>query len=215
MSESAIECFLDTCIFMSYANYIENYSSKCEQCFNRLEYRKYTSETVIGELDRKAGKRIVIYKNLLLHFALGGRPEDFTNLPDVYINESDLKNLIQILEYFRKLPPPRILSQFRLFLHIFETRLKDAKKNILKIVPKSTDLQTRGYIQVCVNNNVSDAQIIMDAFEWSTGRASPIFVTIDITDIYKNKGEIMRTLINGKFLDSDPFCIKHIIELVG
>ncbi|HEC87172.1 MAG TPA: hypothetical protein ENI49_04820 [Thermoplasmatales archaeon] len=207
------DLFLDTCIFLSYANQFEKHSDECEELFEKREYDKYTSENVIKELETRIKRRKMVYLNLLSCLSSGKNLDELSPSSEIYLNENDKRHIQELIDYLRKHPIEGTLSQFRLFLQLIERRINLAKNSLLEITPRSSDVYMKDIIKARIEND-SDARIIMDAFEWSKTMNSPSFVTLDVGDIYRNKKAILRLLRDYKFLDEDPFRILYIKDLI-
>jgi len=207
------DLFLDTCVFLSYANQFEGYSDECEELFEKREYDKYSSETVIKELETRIKRRKIVYLRLLLYLSSGKNLDEFFPSSEIYLSENDKRHIRELIEYLRKHAVENILSQFRLFMQIVEYRINLAKNSLLQITPESSDVYMKDIIKARIDND-SDTRVIMDAFEWSKTMNSPSFVTLDVGDIYRNKKAILRLLRDYKFLDEDPFRILHIKDLI-
>ena len=214
------DLFLDTCIFLSHAHGFEKFSGLCEKVFNEDNYKRYTSQNVINELDSGLKRRNEAYKKLILLFDnnidIGTIKEIIENIgKDTYLTDNDKQHLLEIVKYLRsQLNSEDIPTRFNNWRKAANLRLGEARKGLTKIAPRNKDVYVKYIIQSNINNKY-DSEIIMDAFEFSIEMGHLSFVTTDYTDIYNNKSFILEQLTIYRELKPGSFDIFHIINFIN
>jgi hypothetical protein len=214
------DLFLDTCIFLSHAHGFERFSGLCEKLFNEDDYKRYTSQTVINELDGGSKRRKDAYKKLILMLdntisidAIKGIIEKLGE--DTYLTDNDKQHILEIVEHLRsRLNSEDMPTRFNNWRKAANLRLGEARKGLTKIAPRNNDVYVKYIIQSNINNKY-DSEIIMDAFEFSIEMDHLSFVTTDYTDIYKNKLFILEQLTIYRGLKPESFGIFHIIDFIN
>ncbi len=212
------DLFLDTCIFLSYVHGFEKFSKLCQKVFVENKYNKYTSQTVMGELDRTSKRRKENYKKFILMLDKSTSIDNLEGIiddldKDSYLTDNDKKHLLDIVIYLRNQSNSEEMQiRFNTWRKAADLRLQEARKVLTKIVPKNGDTQVKYILEFNINNK-NDSEIIMDAFEFSTELDCLYFVTSDYTDIYKNRAFILEKLVDYRNLDSGSFDIFHIEDL--
>lgn len=212
------DLFLDTCIFLSHAHGFEKFSKLCQRVFAENKYNKYTSETVIGELDRTSRRRKENYKKFILLLDKSTSIEDLKEIIEDldmngHLTDNDKNHLLDIAMYLRSQSNSEEMQiRFNTWRKAADLRLMEARKALTKIAPRNGDVWVKHIIQFNINNK-NDSEIIMDAFEFSTELDCLCFVTSDYTDIYRNRSFILEKLVDYMNLDPESFEIFHIEDL--
>ena len=83
---------------------------------------------------------------------------------------------------------------------------------IMQIAPRKNDVYFKDIIRSVIIND-DDSWIVNDAVHWSLNIDNAIFVTSD-GDIYNNREELLRKVIDFKSLTEAPMQIIHIRQLI-
>lgn len=198
------DAFVDSCIFIAYATEFEDFHSKCITFFEDTECEKYTSESVEGELKRKLKRRNALYKDYSKFLA--SKSNDYS--ASIYLNENDIRHLQDFREHLASTPVHEQLTFLRLFGKKLEFRIKKAMRFIREIIPRNGDAYFKAIINSVISNE-NDSWILNDAVHLSLNNNNVVFVTLD-GEIYHNREELLRKVIDFKFLTDAPMRIAHL-----
>jgi len=205
--------FLDTCVFFAYAYPHENWNRECVHFFES-NYRRFTGQRVKSEINKRLRKRRQLYIDLAAHLDRGGNPDEFIASPKM--NPNDRQHFESQLSILRGKPKADVLTYLRDKDRITRKGISEAFRRIQRpLIAMSYDPLCENIVQALVENR-SDAQILVDALVWSEKRSVSTFVTLDWTDIIKNRTRIIRALCRYKMIVSPqnfPLSIKHVIEI--
>lgn len=199
--------FIDSCVFIGYATDFEVTHVACVTFFEQTQYEKYTSESVERELIRKSKRRDVLYNDYSNFLAHGGRCLYIVS-PSIYLNQNDERHLNDLRKRLSSIPAHEQLTFLRQFGKILKIRIKKAMGFIREIIPRNNDAYYKDIIRSVIIND-DDSWIVNDAFQWSLSRSNVFFITSD-SEIYNNRDELLRKLIDFKSLRESPMQIIHV-----
>ena len=205
--------FLDTCVFFAYAYPEDNWNKECIVFFND-GHDRFTGLRVESEIKNRLHKRRQLYRDLAAYLDGEGDPEDF--VAGMQINPNDRRHLERQISILRDKPKDDVLTHFRDKDTVTRRGIFDAFQKIQRpLISMSFDPLCENIVQIFVQNR-SDAQILVDAMMWSEKRSSSNFLTLDWTDIIRNRNAIIAALCRHRMIESTndfPLAIKHIAEI--
>jgi len=205
--------FIDACIFFAYAYPDDYWNRKCTEFFNN-RCDRFTGLRVESEINNRLHKRRQLYKDLAAYLDGDGKPEDF--MTSMQMNSNDRRHLERQISILRDKSKVDVLMYIRDKDGMTRKGIWDAFQKIQRpLVAMSFDPPCENIIQTFVQNR-SDAQILVDAMVWSEKRSASKFVTLDWTDIIRNRMNIIAALCRYKLIrpiDEFPLAIKHVAEI--
>lgn len=198
--------FLDTCVFIAYSTEFEEFYSACVTFFQQTECKKYTSENVRDELNRKLERRNELYQDYSKYLARGGN-EGYKVSSDINMNKNDFRHLKQLIKQLSDIPAHKKITFIRQFGKRLELRIETAIGILEEVIPKNHDSYFKGIINTVIKND-DDCWIIDDAFHWSQNKVNAVFMTLD-GEIYYNRKKLLKVLKDYMDLSDSPIQIIH------
>ncbi len=203
--------FADSCIFIAYGTDFEDFHPHCVAFFEQMNCEKHTSESVKGELDRKLKRRNLLYIDYS-KFLTGTGAGEYRVSPGIHMNANDLRHLKDLIRTLSSISAHEQLTFLRLFGKNLKLQISKAMGFITQIAPRNNDVYFKDIIRSVIVND-DDSWIVNDAVHWSLSIDNAIFVTSD-GDIYNNREELLRKVIDFKSLTEAPMQIIHIRQLI-
>lgn len=205
--------FLDTCLFFAYSYFWETENSRTKQVFESSE-KLVTSHNVEREIDTRRNRRKKFYIQLSKHISSGGTLNNFQPI-DIHLTQNDNRHITQFKNEIEHqcTTPEEILRFLRTFISLVDKKISYCKSKLEHIVPSGDDI-TLHDIFCGILNNTNDAKILIDAVVWSESVTyTPYFVTLDWTDIIRNKKMLYDVIKNTRGMDPHPLEIKYLREI--
>lgn len=199
--------FVDSCVFIGYATDFETLHSACVTFFEEMDYEKYTSKSVEGELGRKLKKRKELYDDYS-QFLARGRKGEYIVSTSIYINKNDSRHLKDLIIHLANIPAHKQLTFLRQFGKILKFRIDKAMRFIKDVIPRNNDAYFKDILRAIIKNDY-DSWILNDAIQWALSNSNIVFVTSD-SEIYDNREELLRVVMEYKLLTQAPIQIIHI-----
>jgi len=207
-----LEIFLDSCVLQSYAIFFEDINHNCCQIvLNSPKYEKYTSQNVIDEVNQKKKKRLKLYDIILDHLI---DKNDITSFDpaqyEIFLNDNDRNHLFELIDYLAK--QPNILESIRIFHRAYGSLLHDAISKLREIYPSTH----QPYLVALLADEFhkEDAKIVIDAYYWSNGRDTPIYVTLERRSLFEGRKSVMKTLHDYCELPPTALQLLNLHELI-
>ncbi len=128
------------------------------------------------------------------------------------MNENDFRHLKELMRTLSSIPAHEQLTFLRLLGKNLKLRISKAMGFIMQIAPRNNDVYFKDIIRSIIIND-DDSWIVNDAVHWSLNIDNAIFVTSD-GDIYNNREELLRKVVDFKSLTEAPMQIIHIRQLI-
>jgi hypothetical protein len=150
---------------------------------------------------------------LCKHIARGQTLEQFTSES---LNPNDLRHFKAILNEISDQPPENVLAYLRDKTAVTQMGIQKAMCQINQHIVQRANDDTCTDILVAMITNRADAEILVDALYFSEKRPLT-FVTLDSTDVTKNRNQIVRAIRNYRLLENTEVLtlgIQHLGEIV-
>jgi hypothetical protein len=171
------EVFLDSSTLWAFVGppRLEPDYSVCKTIFARDDVKRFTSETVSNEVKQSESRRARLYSDLVAHFRLKNKPEEFDAshfsrhvadrgrqlLRGMHGSEADI-------EFLRKLG------------EMERARIRTARTRIeMPLVPAKKDPYFEDLLRGALDIELGDAKVVTDYMFWAPARSDAKFLTSD------------------------------------
>ena len=157
-------------------------------------FSNHTSTKVVNEVHKVKTKRLKMYITILNFINTGGSITNASLIEfEIYLNDNDLNHLKSLYEYL-------ILQKDILpFLRAYQRQYKESVETAINLILLFPSVEKtifarfnfwfRGYIK-------EDAEIIVDAYYWSSGKIDPNYITLERRALVNNKDRVLHILRN-------------------
>lgn len=119
-----------------------------------------------------------------------------------------IKDIRELINNLSGTPTHEQLTFLRRFGKLLKLRIEKAMDFITEVVPKNGDSYFKDIIKSVIPND-DDSWILNDAIHWSLNKTNVVFVTLD-GEIYHNREELLRKVMDFKYLNEAPMKIAHL-----
>ncbi len=188
--------FLDTCIYINYGLSFDPFNTECT-CFFNSNHKKYTSKSVVNEIEKFKSFMSRISRDLSLALTRNKCrtvvKHPFSVFRGYYDNQESV--IVNVLAIINTNKAEEMISKYRAFKRLTLEQIDVAlSKTEDSQIPASVDTKFIEHIRYIGND--ADAQIIADAAIWASNFSIRHFCTSDKKHILQNKVALMRDINN-------------------
>jgi len=156
-------------------------------------FSNHTSTKVVHEVHKVKNKRLKMYITILNFINNGGSITDTSLIEfEIYLNDNDLNHLKSLYEYL-------ILHKDILpFLRAYQRQYKESVDTAINLVLLFPSVD-KPYLRDSISGfgiHKEDAEIIVDAYYWSSGKIDPKYITLERRALVNNKDRVLHILRN-------------------
>ena len=171
------DAFLDSSILWAFVGppQFEPQHGACVAVFDHPQVRRYTSESVLGEVRQTERRKARLYSNMIFHFQLRRRPEEFS--VDAF-SRHVADRARQLLRGFRGNEAD--IEFLRRLGQEDSARLRAAWSKIERpLVPTRNDAYFEDSLRATIGLERQDSKVVTDFVFWAAERDRAAFVTTD------------------------------------
>ena len=207
----AQDCFTDTCVYIHYGIYFNDYHAEATSYFNAL-HRKHTSESVLIEINHF--KDFTRRFQFQLEDALNrGRRKDVIKFPGSIFrgySESRWALIERIIAIIKNCNAEQMASEYRAFKRLVWARIDEALSKTKNPLEKQSNdqnfIDSLSYI-----GDPKDQQIIADAALWASQYSYAIFCTTDRNHVLINEPKLVHDV--SVYLHKNCLVFKHVQDM--